>query len=85
MLRKIIKNTKYFCPSLSFLSEYKGKREIRLGGQRMDAGYTMEEAADLARKCILLGNETRPELEWMKKRYERIQEKYNLKNKTETE
>lgn len=51
----------------------------------MDVGYTMEEAADLARKCILLGNETRPELEWMKKRYERIQEKYNLKNKTETD
>lgn len=51
----------------------------------MDAGYTMDEVAALAQKCILLGNEKRPELEWVKKRYDCIQEKYNLKNKTETD
>lgn len=51
----------------------------------MDAGYTMDEVAKLAKKCILLGNEKRPELEWVRKRYEWIQEKYNLKNKTETD
>lgn len=51
----------------------------------MDAGYTMDEVAKLAKKCILLGNEKRPELEWVRNRYEWIQEKYNLKNKTETD
>ncbi|MCI9454402.1 MAG: hypothetical protein HFG83_11355 [Dorea sp.] len=47
----------------------------------MDAVYTMDEVAKLAPKCILLGNEKRSELEWVRKRYEWIQEKYNLKNK----
>ena len=31
------------------------------------AGYTMDEVAKLAKKCILLGNEKRPELEWVRK------------------
>ena len=51
----------------------------------MDDGYSMDEMENLAKRCILLGNEKRPELEWVKKKYEHIQEKYSLKNKTETD
>lgn len=51
----------------------------------MDAGYMMDEVEFLAKKCILLGYKKRPELEWVKEKYEYIQEKYALKNKTETD
>lgn len=51
----------------------------------MGGRYTMDEVEALARKCILLGKEKRPELQWVKKHYEHIQEKYQLKNKTETD
>lgn len=56
-----------------------------MGGKGMDARYTMDEAAALARECILLGNEKRPELERVKKWHENIRKKYSLKNKAETD
>lgn len=51
----------------------------------MNGRYTMDEVEALARRCILLGKEKRPELQWVRNHYEYIQEKYQLKNKTETD
>lgn len=51
----------------------------------MEARYTMDEMASLAKRCISLGEMKRPELAWVRNRHESIQKKYNLKNKTETD
>ena len=51
----------------------------------MDNLYTTGSIADLARTCILLGEEPRPELFWLKSRYKQIQGKYGLKSKTATD
>ncbi len=47
--------------------------------------YTMGDVTELAEECISLGKVARPELSWLKSRYDRVRSRYHLKNKTETD
>lgn len=47
--------------------------------------YTTEGVLELARECLHMGMQERPELEWLKERHVRIRCKYQLKNKQETD
>lgn len=51
----------------------------------MEQPYTTGTITALAQTCMILGEEERPELEWLGSRYEHIQNKYHLKNKRETD
>lgn len=51
----------------------------------MEQPYKTVAIITLAQTCMILGEEERPELEWLKSRYEHIQDKYHLKNKGETD
>lgn len=46
---------------------------------------TSEQLLDLGKECILLSSQKRPELQWLNLRYRHIQDKYQLKNKQETD
>lgn len=54
------------------------------GGDGMKQ-YTMGDVTELARTCIALGKGPRPELSWLKSRYDLVRSRYHLKNKTETD
>lgn len=47
--------------------------------------YTMGDVTELAETCIALGKGPRPELSWLKNRYDHVRSRYHLKNKTETD
>lgn len=44
-----------------------------------------EQILELGKKCVLLSNQMRPELQWLNLRYRNIQDKYHLKNKQQTD
>lgn len=46
---------------------------------------TSEQILDLARECISLSSRERTELQWLKARYENIQNKYHFKTRHETD
>lgn len=47
--------------------------------------YTMRDVTKLAETCISLGKSARPELLWLKSRYDHVRSRYHLRNKTETD
>lgn len=47
--------------------------------------YDIDTLLILARECLLLGEQERPELQWLKKRYQDFQKQYDLKKKSDSD
>lgn len=51
----------------------------------MEYDYSKDAIIRLARQCLLLGKQERPELIWLKEKCRLIQEKYQLRTKSDTD